>query len=300
MLPKVSVVIPCYNVEDYIEECLAAIFAQDYPDLEVIAVDNNSKDRTLELLREAEGRYANLVVLEEKRQGAPAARNKGLEQAKGEWIQFLDADDLLEPQKISHQIGLQPSDKVDFIAAAFLKIYIDGRKIKALIPNQHLWVNLVSGKLGITSANLFRKSALIAVGGWNEEMKSSQEADLMFRLIKRGGQAIIDNVDNTIIRQRSSGQISDQSVDNKVRYIELRLKMLDYFRQQDAAFVREHCDAFYQTIYNRVLLIAQQDVNLAKQYYNQIPAEFRPARWQARLYKNLVDLLGFESKLLKR
>lgn len=74
----VSVIIPCYNVEAYVAEALDSALAQDYPWLEVIAVDNNSTDGTLAILQTYEAQFPDKIrVLQEKKQGAPAARNTG-------------------------------------------------------------------------------------------------------------------------------------------------------------------------------------------------------------------------------
>ena len=102
----VSIVIPCYNVQEYLAECLDSIFAQSYPFLEVICIDNNSTDETYRLLQKTKQKYPTLIIDKESMPGAPAARNKGLALAKGEWIQFLDADDLLLPAKIEHQLNM--------------------------------------------------------------------------------------------------------------------------------------------------------------------------------------------------
>ncbi len=102
----VSVVIPCYNVEDYIEECIHSAFAQTHKPIEVICIDNNSTDNTWQKLKQLQEKYPSLLIDKELKPGAPAARNKGLALSKGEWIQFLDADDLLLPEKIEHQAKL--------------------------------------------------------------------------------------------------------------------------------------------------------------------------------------------------
>ena len=100
----VSVVIPCYNVETYIEECLESVLKQTYSEIEIICIENNSEDRTLEKLIQFKDRFPDKIIVDhETKKGAAAARNKGLSLVRGNWIQFLDADDLLMPNKIEHQ-----------------------------------------------------------------------------------------------------------------------------------------------------------------------------------------------------
>lgn len=293
--PLISVVIPCYNVENYIEDCLDSVYAQSYKEMEVIAVDNNSNDQTLEKLKAYQQKYPDLIVLQEAKQGAPAARNKGLYHATGEWIQFLDADDLLQPNKIAHQIALCRKFACSFIASAYVKKYLTSGQKEIYIPNQNNWINLIKGQLGITSSNLFNKNALYAIDGWNEKLESSQEADLMFRLLKQGGNVVVDNQPLTIIQQRESGQISNGSVENMIRFTDIRLQILDYLNREMPQTVQENLNDFYDTIYTRSRMIAPFDVEKAHYYYRQLPATFSPNTMKAKLYKKAIDAFGFKT-----
>ena len=123
--PLVSVIIPAYNVEAYIAPCLGSVLAQSYPKLEIICVDNNSTDNTLQKLEALREKHPEIILLTEEKQGAPAARNAGLHIAKGEWIQFLDADDILLPGKISRQVSLLENAEVGFIAGASVRVSPD-------------------------------------------------------------------------------------------------------------------------------------------------------------------------------
>lgn len=101
MPPKVSVIIPAYNAAPYIAETLASVFAQSYPDYEVIVVDDGSTDDTLAVLEQ----FADRITLIRKPNGGPAsARNAGLRQARGELLAFLDGDDLWLPDKLAAQV----------------------------------------------------------------------------------------------------------------------------------------------------------------------------------------------------
>lgn len=90
---KVSVIIPVYNVQDYLRECLDSILNQTLKELELICVDDGSTDKSLEILREYEKKDNRVIVLTQHNKGAGAARNKGLEIARGEYLSFLDSDD---------------------------------------------------------------------------------------------------------------------------------------------------------------------------------------------------------------
>jgi glycosyltransferase involved in cell wall biosynthesis len=98
--PRVSVIIPCYNAERYVCATIETVFAQGEPDIEIIVVDDGSKDRSVELVRAA---FPTVRVVEQPNQGVAAARNHGLRLATGEWIAFLDADDIWLPGKLAAQ-----------------------------------------------------------------------------------------------------------------------------------------------------------------------------------------------------
>ena len=93
-MPKVSVVLPVYNVENYLKECLDSLVEQTYKDIEIICVDDGSSDSSLKILKEYAVIDNRIIVLEQKNQGAAVARNFGLSVATGEYVSFLDSDDV--------------------------------------------------------------------------------------------------------------------------------------------------------------------------------------------------------------
>ena len=105
--PQVTVIVPCYNVEDYIEECLDSVKLQGDVVAQTYCVDNNSTDTTMDRVRDWTARNPTVPVtwLEETKPGAGAARNKPLERVTTEWIQYLDADDLLLADKVARQLA---------------------------------------------------------------------------------------------------------------------------------------------------------------------------------------------------
>lgn len=95
---KVSVIIPCYNVELYISDCLDSVLAQTLQEIEVICIDDGSTDGTLNILEEYGSQYKNLDILSQKNQGSGIARNRGICAARGEYLAFMDADDFYPAQ----------------------------------------------------------------------------------------------------------------------------------------------------------------------------------------------------------
>jgi len=95
--PKISVVIPVYNVEPFVGKCLSTLVHQTFQDFEIIAVNDGSKDGSLAILREFERNYVNMVVIDQPNAGMSMARNRGMEAARGEYLCFVDSDDYVSP-----------------------------------------------------------------------------------------------------------------------------------------------------------------------------------------------------------
>ena len=107
-LPKVSVIIPNYNYEKYIAKTIDSVLAQTYRNIEVIVVDDGSMDNSLNVLKD----YGDkITVIEQKNQGVSPARNNGAANSSGEYIAFLDADDIWLPEKLKHQMQKFFDDK---------------------------------------------------------------------------------------------------------------------------------------------------------------------------------------------
>lgn len=291
----VSIVIPCYNVQDYIEECLQSVYAQTYSKIEIICVDNNSTDNTFDILKEQEA-LGKTRLFRELKKGAPAARNLGLKHAKGEWIQFLDADDLLLPNKISHQMDLiKENTHIGFEAGAFIKLDLNGNS-KTTLPFQDKYLGLLKANLGITSANLFHRLTLNNIGDWNENIGSSQEYDLMFRLIKNGSEVIYDNDALTIIRERESGQITHGNPKKKwIQYVNLRIEIIEFLKIKHHEFYIKHLQNINQILFDAVRILVKYDLKKANTIYKKYLIDFIPveSKTTTKSYLMFYHLFGF-------
>ncbi|MCF8266368.1 MAG: glycosyltransferase family 2 protein [Melioribacteraceae bacterium] len=294
----VSVIIPCYNVEFYIQECFDSLLQQTKSPNQFIFVDNASSDGTLKLLLEFQAAHPELPihVLQEPKPGACAARNIGLFAAQGKWIQFLDADDLLLPEKLSHQMELLRRDgKVDFIAGACIKRYQDGREQIITPDNRDPWLALPNVQLGNTCANLFRRETLLLISGWDETLKSSQEYDLMFRLLKSGARVFFDPEPLTLVRERPHGSISQMDVlGNNFRRLENLLEIRAYFLQEQ--FAQIYLEHVEQAIFLEIRRIYRHDPPRALQLYHmhfQKRPEILPSIAISKSYVWTFRLLGY-------
>lgn len=296
MMYKAAVIIPCFNVEDYIQECLDSVILQGEAVQRTFVVDNNCTDSTVLKVKEwhrAHPTFA-LTISEEKKTGAPAARNNPLSQIETKWIQFLDADDLLLPGKITDQINRFPN--ADVICSGAQHLSILGTKNMSF-PNPQMPLALLQGNAGITSANLFSTRGIQSIGGWGETLKSSQEYDLMFRLWKSEASFAIDPKPRAIIRERKSGQISQSNAKERwLELVHLRELMLSYFL--DHASIDDSMKIeFYQAFFDKLRSLAKLDLDAALNLYDRIlgPVKFSPKQndINSAVYVLLFRILGF-------
>ena len=114
-MPKISVIIPVYNVEKYLPQALESVINQTFSDLEIICVNDGSTDNSLKILEEYAQKDERIIVFSQKNQGVSSARNKGLDNAQGEYIMFLDPDDTYDLtlcEKVVDKIAIENPDIV--------------------------------------------------------------------------------------------------------------------------------------------------------------------------------------------
>ena len=97
--PVISVIIPCYNVEDYISECLNTVINQTFKELEIIVIDDGSKDCTKDIIEKFAKKDKRIIVINQENSGPSAARNRGVEIARGQYIGFIDSDDYIDNKR---------------------------------------------------------------------------------------------------------------------------------------------------------------------------------------------------------
>ncbi len=116
---KVSVIVAAYNAEKYVEETLESIVSQSIDDFEIIVVNDGSTDRTIDILREYESRYSNMTVIDKENGGPSSARNCGLDIARGDFVYFFDADDVLEIDALEELYNRAQEKRADLVIAKY-------------------------------------------------------------------------------------------------------------------------------------------------------------------------------------
>jgi glycosyltransferase involved in cell wall biosynthesis len=190
--PLVSVVVPVYNTAQFLREALDSVFAQDYEPIEVIVVDDGSTDGS-GAIAEA---YPRVRYIRQENHGPAVARNAGISVARGEFVAFADADDVLLPNKLTVQVGY----------------LIDHPDVEATIARQ-VWItpppdavpDRVWGDLdGLTPISIVvRRNTLVQLGGFDPALRGPEDTDLLIRLREAGHR--FDVVPEVVMRRRYHG-----------------------------------------------------------------------------------------------
>jgi len=232
----VSVIIPVYNGKSTLGRAVMSVVNEPQVS-EILIIDDGSTDGSDIIAEDYSNKYTNIRFLHHpnrENKGAAASRNLGLANASSDWIQFLDADDELLKGKLSGQINMI-SPELALIIGNSIHVFPDGRKHlrKADID---MWKGLIRSKLGDTCANLWRKEFLVKVGGWDERLSSSQEYDMMFRLVSSFPNVVFDNRYLTLIH-KSENSISThplRKVQRIKNWIDLRQRIRVFLIRNNA------------------------------------------------------------------
>ncbi|WP_171045649.1 glycosyltransferase family 2 protein [Pseudoalteromonas rubra] len=171
---KISIVIPLYNKEKYIERCLKSIRKQVYQDFEIIIVNDGSTDGSADIVRKLA--LSNLTLIDQKNSGVSAARNTGIAHANGEWIAFIDADDYWEPTYLEEMLTLTKKfPGASLCCSGYGFEGPDGfRPAKLCVPGEgdyrvidNYFYTTCRGNLPVTASSvMIRKSVLEEIGGF--------------------------------------------------------------------------------------------------------------------------------------
>lgn len=294
---RISVVIPCYNASAFVGDAVASIFGQSHRALEIICVDDGSTDGTADVLESL--RRASpfpFQIVRTPNGGSAAARNRGLALASGEYVQFMDADDILGPEKIARQLRISRSAPggVDLVAGGYTLRSASGEETVRGVDTRSPAVALIGSNLGITSSNLWRTEAVRGVCGFDEKLPSSQEYDLMFRLMAAGARVAVDSAADTVVRRRAGSVSRRRRREFCITFVRLRQRMLAHFRATGEA-TPDLEEAFREIVFRKIRELATYDLESAAELYTEVlPSGYVPPEGTAtRQYALALRLLGF-------
>lgn len=197
----VSVIIPTYNSEKYIEETLNSVLNQTYREFEIIIIDDCSKDNTFEIVKEYEKKYSNIVCLkQEQNKGVAEARNRGIKKSRGRYIAFLDSDDLWYEKKLEKQLKLMKEKRVFFSYTAIEMIDEEGKILKEKREvKEEIDYNFLLRNTMIATSTVILDSLEIKQLNFNKD-RGAEDYALWLKLLKKYGKAY--GINEVLIKYR--------------------------------------------------------------------------------------------------
>jgi glycosyltransferase involved in cell wall biosynthesis len=253
----ISIIIPCFNAAPWLRETLDSALAQTHPQLEIIVVDDGSGDESLSIARRYVPRGVRAVP--QANAGASAARNHGLRLAKGRYVQYLDADDLISPDKIAaqHQLLTRAGDDCiatcrwgRFIADIATAQFVDDEVFRDMEPMEFLLQHAKFAKMMHPSAWLAPKLLLERAGPWDERLSLNDDGEYFARVVLTAQRIAFCETGASYYRSRNPGSLSQRRTRSALEslFFSTSLTAGHIIRVEDSARVREALADYWQRI----------------------------------------------------
>lgn len=297
---KLSIIIPVYNGEKFLDKCISSILNQTYNNLEVILVDNCSSDKSLELCKYYESIDNRVFVYQEKKAGASFARNCGISHATGDYITFVDSDDFVVEDAYEILLGKMEKTKADLIIFSYNMVDSTGEKLIKYGPNLRKY-DKKSVYSGLQTAKIYITSDDIEGYGWNKLYRYSyfKNCGFVFDENKRSFEDMV-----TVF----------SSVLNCPRVVFCN-KRLYFYRQIQSSLshcaYNERMQDFNDSI-RRIIEIAlakglrkecniyESFLNVLENWRNYQNKEFKKIRWEKGKFKTFINILvGYRTEKIK-
>jgi glycosyltransferase involved in cell wall biosynthesis len=226
MSKLVSVIIPCFNAEKWLQETIDSCLQQIYPHLEIIVIDDGSTDNSLEIIKT----YGDKIIWKSlPHQGGNHVRNYGFKISKGEYIQYLDADDYILPEKIARQVSFLEATGADVVYGdwRYKHHYPDGTsfldRIEIAETQADILESLLANWWTAVASLLYRRSAIENSSGWDENLSAAQDRDFFLSVVMSGAKVVYQPGCYSVYRRYGNVTVSTYS---KSRWIECQSSVL--------------------------------------------------------------------------
>lgn len=293
MCKLVSVIIPAYNAEKYIKKCVESVIAQSYQKIEIIIVNDGSKDNTLEISKSLETVDPRVLVIDQPNQGPSAARNSGLRMCKGDYIFFLDSDDWLELDCIGFLMEIESKSCADIIFFDYFKNY-GNREIEHHVYNHEFIYNddfknrfVLWDMRTITPwGKLYSRKCIEGIE-YDEKMRIVEDVDFNYRVYKNVKTAHFTN--RCLLHYRILEQSESHGYDSNVR------KKFVYPLEKISSYMitdnKEDLKAYYSFAAIAYIVVCQNGVvrNSAISYVQKLREiqEISKEAWVKDLFKHI-------------
>ena len=239
MTPKISILIPCYNSEQFIAETLDNCLAQSYGNIEIIVVDDGSTDHSLFIAKRYADKDGRVKVISQHNAGACAARNNALIHSTGDYVMFLDADNLISTNKIESQINLliEASDEMTVATCMWDRFYNDINE--AIFPKRVIYKDYDTGfdllldlwnysEMFETACYLISRQLALQAGKWEESLRKNQDGEYFSRVLMLASKVVHSTEAKLYYR---TGEYDSVSKGNSKVKIESYLKSLILYKK---------------------------------------------------------------------
>jgi len=236
--PKVSVIIPVHNRPRLVQRAIKSAINQNYGNLQIIVVDDASTDETYKRAKSFDYKMLECYKLKYN-QGASAARNKGIKEAEGKYIAFLDSDDRWNQNKTKEQVcALEKGWDETGLVYTGMKHVIDDSQIRYVHSkkNGYLTRNLLThNSVGSCSAVMVRASVYDKVSGFDRNLPARQDIDMWLRISLQYPIDFVDTYDTVVHKQKERNRISNQNRDRCLaflRYYRKHKKLIEVYNKR--------------------------------------------------------------------
>lgn len=256
MAVKISVIVPVYNVENYIRKCLDSIINQTFKEFELIVVNDGSTDQSLEIVKNYESKYDNIIIINKQNEGQGVARNKALEICKGEYIAFVDSDDYIEPNMLKDMYNKSLEKDLDIVICNYKFVNVNGDKMRDdnIVLNENEIIDniecvkrfLVTNTIeGFSWNKLFKRKLFYTSNVRYPEKMKYEDIPTIVSLIVNANRIGFINKEfyNYLIRENST--TSTKTIGNTKDYIEAHIMVGGILHKNNINSLENEYEYFY-------------------------------------------------------
>lgn len=295
-MPTISVIVPVYKVEPYIHQCIDSILAQTYTDFELILVDDGSPDNCGMICDEYAKQDDRIRVIHQKNQGLSAARNAGIDIAKGEYLTFIDSDDLVKENYLERLYQLLIEYHAE-ISVCDMYSFQDGEEISGKTDSDEEKIRLMAGRDACLS--IYRMDGRVPVMAWGKLYSAKLFADIRYpvgmiheddattpKLLYRAKRIIISSDKLYNYRARPDGIMGRAFAAKRFDRVKAVQSCVDFFNSENDAELVNWAENAKRVMQAKAVIRAYGD-----QCQGQIPEQYRMSKYSAlrNIQKNCND-----------
>lgn len=282
-MPKISIIVPVYNVEKYMERSINSILNQTYTDIEVLLIDDGSLDNSGKICDEFAEKDSRVKVFHKENGGVSSARNLGLDNATGDYIGFVDPDDIIDPNMynvlldnlISSESDISFCDyccfsnysEIDFVSNNNIKKYTRNELLKeALVPNTRICL------MGTIWNRIYRFDVVKDIR-FNEALKNGEDTEYAFNCIMKSEKLVMTDAKFYKYFVRNDGAVATQSSESRVNALSMRRGMLERVISECDEEIIKNIKSWY------AFNLAGTYLNINKQHQKKLLKEVKKYYW---------------------